>query len=219
MKRSAIDPATGEKILVPRSMNYAEWYAKYVEGRENATAKPEKAQTVQENVPNSHFFGKPLDITADWKNKTRNAGSVSDLMEYTVDGKLYQVDNDKITLNYSGHEKQIAEVIARKAGKQVQMVPKINYPQGIQTPDYLINGARFDLKTPEGNGKNTLYGMVKSKKRQANNFVICADKTPLELNELIRQIEDIYLSKHTAFVDNIVLVKDMEIVKVYKRNK
>lgn len=219
MKRSAIDPATGEKILVPRSMNYAEWYAKYVDGRENATAKPEKAQTVQENVPESHFFGKPLDITVDWKNKTRNAGSVSDLMEYTVDGELYHVDNDKIILNYSGHEKQIAEVIARKAGKQVQMVPKINYPQGIQTPDYLINGARFDLKTPEGNGKNTLYGMVKSKKRQANNFVICADKTPLELNELIRQIEDIYLSKHTAFVDNIVLVKDMEIVKVYKRNK
>lgn len=137
----------------------------------------------------------------------------------SVTYKSADTDINKITLNYSGHEKQIAEVIARKAGKQVQMVPKINYPQGIQTPDYLINGARFDLKTPEGNGKNTLYGMVKSKKRQANNFVICADKTPLELNELIRQIEDIYLSKHTAFVDNIVLVKDMEIVKVYKRNK
>lgn len=35
MKRSAIDPATGEKILVPRSMNYAQWYDKYVEGRKN----------------------------------------------------------------------------------------------------------------------------------------------------------------------------------------
>lgn len=49
--------------------------------------------------------------------------------------------------------------------------------------------------------------------------MLMGEKTPLELNELIRQIEDIYLSKHTAFVDNIVLVKDMEIVKVYKRNK
>lgn len=219
MKRSAIDPATGKKILVPRSMNYAEWYAKYVEGSTTANAKSGKTRTVQENALEPHFFGKPLDVTADWESKGRNDGSVSDLLEYIVDGELYRVDNDKITLDYSGHEKQIAEIIAQKSGKQVQMVPRINYPQGIQTPDYLIDGARFDLKTPTGNGKNTLYGMVKSKKRQANNFVICADKTPLELNELIRQIKNIYLSKHTAFVDNIILVRDMKIVKAYRRNK
>lgn len=32
MQRSAIDPATGKRIKVPRSMNYEKWYDKYVRG-------------------------------------------------------------------------------------------------------------------------------------------------------------------------------------------
>ena len=33
MQRSAVDPKTGKAIMVPRSMDYAQWYKKYVEGR------------------------------------------------------------------------------------------------------------------------------------------------------------------------------------------
>lgn len=33
MQRSAIDPATGKRIKVPRSMTYQQWYDKYVKGR------------------------------------------------------------------------------------------------------------------------------------------------------------------------------------------
>lgn len=99
------------------------------------------------------------------------------------------------------------------------MVPRVTYPQGVQTPDYLIDEARFDLKTPEGNGKNTIYGLVKSKKKQSNNFVICADKTELSIDEIKRQIAEIYHSKNTAFVDTIILIKDNKIISVYERNK
>lgn len=34
MTRSAIDPATGKRIKVPRTMDYVEWYKKHVAGRE-----------------------------------------------------------------------------------------------------------------------------------------------------------------------------------------
>lgn len=122
-------------------------------------------------------------------------------------------------LDYSQHEKEIANIIAKETGKDIKMVPRITFPQNIQTPDYLIDGIKFDLKTPLGNGKNTLYGMVKSKKRQANNFVICADKTALSIDEIEQQIQGIYTSKNTSFVDTIILVKNEEIVKIYKRNK
>ncbi|MFR4634061.1 MAG: hypothetical protein ACLT8I_16295 [Blautia faecis] len=80
----------------------------------------------------------------------------------------------------------------------------------------MINGSGYDLKTPLGNGKNTLYGMVKSKKKQANNFVICADKTELTVEELRQQIEDIFRSRNTAFVNTIVLIKNNKIVNIYK---
>ncbi len=165
------------------------------------------------------FFGNPLDITKEWKTVEQKVSEIEDMLEYTIDGKIYNVDGKKVLLDYSTHEKNIAQLIAKETGKKVKMVPRITYPQGIQTPDYLINDARFDLKTPLGNGKNTLYGMVKSKKRQANNFVICADKTELSIEELKRQILDIYRSKNTSFVDMIILIKDNKIINVYKRNK
>lgn len=165
------------------------------------------------------FFGKPLDVTEEWKAEKENPSNVKDLFEYNVNGETYKVDGKRVLLDYSMHEKKIAELIANETGRKVEMVPRVTFPQGIQTPDYLINGSGYDLKTPLGNGKNTLYGMVKSKKKQANNFVICADKTELTVEELRRQIEDVFRSRNTAFVNTIVLIKDNKIVNIYKRNK
>lgn len=165
------------------------------------------------------FFGLPVDETASWIGKDNKIGKVEDLREYFVNGETFKVDGKKVVLDYSQHEKEIANIIAKETGKDIKMVPRITFPQNIQTPDYLIDGIKFDLKTPLGNGKNTLYGMVKSKKRQANNFVICADKTALSIDEIEQQIQGIYTSKNTSFVDTIILVKNEEIVKIYKRNK
>lgn len=39
MKRSAIDPATGKRIKVPRSMTYQQWYNEYVKGKPEAEQK------------------------------------------------------------------------------------------------------------------------------------------------------------------------------------
>lgn len=165
------------------------------------------------------YLGDPSDVTKEWKNKRKGTGSIIDLHEYRVDGEVYKVDGKRIVLDYSKYEKEIAKLIAKETGREVKMVPRVTYPQGVQTPDYLINEARFDLKTPEGNGKNTIYGMIKSKKKQSNNFIICADKTELSINEIKRQIVDIYHSKNVVFVDKIILVKDSKIINVYERNK
>lgn len=166
-----------------------------------------------------NFFGCPNDITSFWVKSGENIGKVEDLQEYIVNGEIFKVDGKKVILDYSKHEQEIANIIAKETGKNIKMVPRVTFPQNIQTPDYLIDGIRFDLKTPLGNGKNTLYGMVKSKKKQANNFVICADKTALSMDEIEQQIQGIYSSRNTAFVDAIILVRNKKIIKVYKRNK
>lgn len=163
---------------------------------------------------------KYVDDTAQWtEGQYPGSSKAVDLQEYTAAGTKYVVDGKHVLLDYSDHEKRIADVIAATYGRNVQMVPRVVYPQNVQTPDYLIDGAAYDLKTPIGNGKNTLYGTVKSKKRQANNFIICIDKTELSLREIERQIEGIYASEHTRFVDTILLLKDDKIIKVYKRKK
>ncbi len=194
--------------------------------RKERTWKNVKFRTGTENIQEyvdekreQNFFGIPVDETASWIGKGNKIGKVEDLQEYFVNGVAFKVDGKRVLLDYSEHEKEIANIIAKGTGKDIKMVPRITFPQNIQTPDYLIDGIKFDLKTPLGNGKNTLYGMVKSKKKQANNFVICADKTALSMDEIEQQLQGIYSSRNTAFVDTIILVKNQEIVKIYKRNK
>lgn len=179
----------------------------------------EKEKTkISDDKGERDFFGTPRDITSEWTGSSKE-GKVSETQEYMVNGEVYKVDGKRVLLDYDAHEKAVAKVIAKESGRNVQLVPRITFPQGIQTPDYLIEGVRYDLKTPVGSGKNTLYGMVKSKKKQANNFVICADKTLLLNEELERQINDIYKSKHTSFVDSIILIRENRILKVYSRKK
>lgn len=62
--------------------------------------------------------------------------------------KLSKLMERESLLDYSEHEKEIANIIAKGTGKDIKMVPRITFPQNIQTPDYLIDGIKFDLKTP-----------------------------------------------------------------------
>lgn len=62
MQRSAIDPSTGRRILVPASMNYKEWYEKYVRNNktgENLTIE-EKGAIVRYISPDAYVLNDKL---------------------------------------------------------------------------------------------------------------------------------------------------------------
>lgn len=146
-----------------------------------------------------------------------NNGKVIDLQEYTVNGVTYKADGKHVILDPSKREREIAVMISKKYGKTVKLVPRIVFPAGIQTPDYLIDDIAFDLKSPTGQGKNTLYGMISKKKKQSSNFIFDITLCPLSNEEIERQIETIYNSSHTEFVSTIVVIKDEAVIKVYKK--
>lgn len=156
------------------------------------------------------------DITKEWIKKDKN-GSVVETLSYIVNSITYTVDGKYIVLELSDIEKAIAISLSEKYGKDVAFVPKINYPLGIQTPDYLIDGEQFDLKSPTGKSKELLYNMVSKKKKQASNFIFDVTSCPLSDDEIKRQIKALYFSRHTRFVDKIVVMRDKEILKVYER--
>lgn len=113
---------------------------------------------------------------------------------------------------------KIANVLSKRYGKAVDLIPQVMYPQGIQTPDYLIDGERFDLKSPTGNGKNLLYSMVSKKSKQSPNFIFDVTACPLSEKEIERQMHGLYNSRHTKFIEKIVLVKYGKVQKVYSRH-
>lgn len=162
------------------------------------------------------FFGMPDEITDEWTKKNTD-GSLIDMKEYDVNGATYKVDGKRVTLHPTEQERSVAAVLSKKYGKIVEFVPQIMYPQGIQTPDYLINGERFDLKTFKSSGKNVFYNMIAKKKKQSPNFIFDITECPLSAEEIERQINGLYSSHHTRFIEKIVVMKDGKIEKVYMR--
>lgn len=144
---------------------------------------------------------------------------VVNMPEVTVDNVTYKVDGKHVILDNTKNEKEIAKIISKELGKQVQMVPRVVFPQGVSTPDYIIENQKFDLKEPTGSGKNVLYNMVHKKKSQANNFIFDISNCPLDDDAINKQVEGLYNSAHTAFIDEIIIVKDGKVKKKYKRGK
>ena len=142
---------------------------------------------------------------------------VTELQEYTVNGITYKVDGKHVVLDNTEYEKNIAKRISKELDKNVSLVPRVVFPQGVSTPDYIIEEEKYDLKTPVGSGKNVLYNMIHKKKTQADNFVFDISNCPLDYEAIVKQIEDIYSSTHTLFVNEIIVVKDGKVKKKFNR--
>ena len=158
-----------------------------------------------------------MDITAKWIKTDNETGSIIERQDYAITGATYIVDGRHVVLRPSRQERRIGEMLAEKYGRRVELVPQILHPPGISTPDYLIDGQRFDLKTLTGKGKNLLYGAIAKKKKQAHNFIVDITDCPLSCEEMDRQIADLYRSPRVAFLETLVVVKSDTVVKVFAR--
>jgi DNA-binding transcriptional MerR regulator len=160
------------------------------------------------------------DVTEQWrKEATPNSHIVQDLHEYAVNGVTYKVDGHNVVLDYSPHEKEIAELLEKEFGGEIFMVPRVNNPERVATPDYLFRGFGYDLKTlGRSAGTNTIINRIKKARRQSSRFVI--DITEAQnIDEAIvqRQVEKIFKDKETCFVDTVIFVRNMEVYWVVKR--
>lgn len=120
-------------------------------------------------------------------------------------------------MDYKPNEKRIAELLESKVGGEIYMVPRVNYPEGISTPDYIFNGHKYDLKTITGKSKNVLYNAISRKDRQSTNFIFDLSGSPLSTEDLIKQAAKLFTSEHLKWLEEIVLIREDNIVKVLRR--
>lgn len=187
--------------------------------REKYGKKEDEWKTHVEQLIEPHSPGY-IEVTEDWlKHATPDSHEIADLLEITIAGTPYTVNGKEVVLDYSKKEKEIAEILKQKLGGEIHMVPKVYVPQGISTPDYLFRGKKFDLKEISGSSKNVLYNAISKKRKQADNFVIDISECPLAESEIYRQVGEIYWSKHTDFVDELIVIKNNAILRIFKRVK
>lgn len=120
--------------------------------------------------------------------------------------------------DHTEHEKKIAQLLEDKVGGEIFLVPKVEYPQGIKTPDYIFNGVEYDLKCITSNKKNAIYNLVHKKKGQSKNFIFDFSSSILTIDEINEQINYVFTNQHTSFVDEIVVINNGEIALIVRRN-
>lgn len=158
------------------------------------------------------------DVTDIWnKTATPNSNKIIDAKSYVYDGVRYKVDGHNVVLDYSVHEKEIAEWLENTFGGSLRMNPRINYPEGIKTSDYIFRNEKWDLKTIKGNSNQVLYHSIYKKKSQSNNFIFDITNSKLDIEDAIRQIEKIYKRPDTQFVKRIIIKKNQEFKVLLKK--
>lgn len=142
---------------------------------------------------------------------------VSDQLFWEHNGTKYEVDNKNVIFRPTEREREVGELIARMLGRHVIHVPEVHNPNSVKTPDYLIDGVRWDLKEIEKTGKNNIDNAIAGKKEQARSFIIDVTKTPMGIDDVYSKIDRIYFNRHREWVENIILVKDKEIIDIFER--
>ena len=155
----------------------------------------------------------------DWKRWIDGKGFVvvNELNTWVHADKEYKADGHHVLFDYSKHEKEIAEILSNHLKKEIRLVPRVLYPQNISTPDYLIEGERWDLKDIYGSGKRTLYNALKDTRNQAENFIFDLSNTKLTKENIEKQIDYIFASRHKDYVNTIITVQNNEVLKIYKK--
>ncbi len=81
------------------------------------------------------------DVTEKWLKESHPSINKVKNLAYFKDskGNKYFVDNKNVILDYSKEEKNCAKWLLKIFGGEIFMIPRINKPDGIITPDYLWN--------------------------------------------------------------------------------
>ena len=189
-------------------------FLKRNETREKLFKKNEKPASVEPAGNKSY-----VSVKEKWlSNVDPVKAKVSEMNFWEHNGHKYQVDGKYVVLDYSQKEKEVGEWLSQTFGKHVQMAPRVNFPEKIPSPDYLVDGLKFDLKEISGSGKGVVDGNLRKAKQQSENVVFDVTRTKLSNDEILSQLEKVYDLNRRGL--GIAIIKDgEELIDILKLNK
>ena len=189
-------------------------FLKRNETREKLFKKNEKPASVEPAGNKSY-----VSVKEKWlSNVDPGKAKVSEMNFLEHNGHKYQVDGKYVVLDYSQKEKEVGEWLSQTFGKHVQMAPRVNFPEKIPSPDYLVDGLKFDLKEISGSGKGVVDGNLRKAKQQSENVVFDVTRTKLSIDEILSQLEKVYDLNRRGL--GIAIIKDgEELIDILKLNK
>ena len=89
------------------------------------------------------------------------------------------------------HENEIV-VFFTELGYDVELIPPSNSPKA-KTPDFLMNGVAWEMKSPQGKSKTSLEHIIKKATKQSENIIIDLSHSKLQENDALKEIKKRFL--------------------------
>ncbi len=167
------------------------------------------------------------DVTKEWLNNAtpNNHEMIFDKL-FIDNSNLVHPINGKETIHYAcidSDEYKVSLLLKEIFGGEIHLVPRItdisNTGLSTPTPDYIWNNEKWDLKTPKSFSDNIFEAFAKHTKTklQANNFIIDIKNLNIGINEIKRQINDLYKNKYRYWINTIIIINNNKLIKVFKR--
>lgn len=85
------------------------------------------------------------------------------------------------------HENATA-VFLTEQGFDVELIPKSNV-QGVHTPDLKMNGLKWEMKAPLGEGKYLMANTIQRAVKQSQNVIVDLRRTKRHQTKCLRELE------------------------------
>ena len=89
-------------------------------------------------------------------------------------------------------------------------------PGHMKTPDLLVNNEIWELKSPKGNGKNTMHNIIKTARKQSTNIVIDLRRCKMNRRKALTRIRDTYKKRKRKIGKYYIIEKDGSILDIMK---
>ena len=79
-------------------------------------------------------------------------------------------------------------VFLTELGFDVELIPKINI-EGVHMPDIIINGVKWEMKAPIGEGGSLMKNTIQKAVKQSPNIIIDLRRTKRHQTKCLRELE------------------------------
>lgn len=162
------------------------------------------------------------DVTDEWLNNVKpNTGKVINRNYYIdTNGNKYEIDNKNVVFDPSPDEIELANWVNKTFGGNIYINPKVNYPLGIETSDYLWKNQRWDKKSIDKNATSLTRAVdnaLKKHKGQTDYIFLDISNSVISERTLIEQTKKIFSTKGREWIKGIMIIKNYEIKAIYMR--
>lgn len=226
LRDGAVDPADRQKY----DARVKEWTEKHDEYLKEHPYLRKNPKRLAASYDDPRIKQKYEDVTKTWCDTVPQGETkvYEGKTSIDIEGRIFDESNAKLEIDHKPYERNVAQVLANRMNSEIELVPRVNEPQGIPTPDFRIfrTGQTMELKTiklPQEEGKavpwDAIFRSTKKARKQSSFVIVDISLYPYSNQLISEQVNMVFKHFNTSFVENLMIIKNGEIQKVYRRKR